>query len=213
MKNRTNRIGYQTERDAVFSLNCEDLFSESDLSKSDCKLIKKEVDNILHKRKKSSCLIDIVAIVNQHKISVRKGEFPNSKVYSIAFFEPYARKSKGIIHVNEDFKIPESEADYQFRCSRYVTACMFGYYVLYWKKKHVFKLDRALEKEGKYIERIRYFARCLTMPEGMLLPALDFSKQLFKDEEGRIKSLAHAFSVPCSVVKRRFGETNIPLDS
>ena len=130
MKNRISKNNYQTEKDVVF-LNCEDLFSESDLSKSDCRLIKEEVDNILHKRKESSCLIDVVAIVNQHKISVRKGEFPNSSVYSIAFFEPYARKSKGIIHVNEDFKIPECEANYQFRCSRYITACMLGYYILY----------------------------------------------------------------------------------
>ena len=69
------------------------------------------------------------------------------------------------------------------------------------------------QKKGKYIERIRYFARCLTMPEWMLLPALDFSKQLFEDEEGRIKCLAHAFSVPYSIVKRRFEETNISLDT
>lgn len=212
MKSLINKTDYQAESDAVFSLTYEDLFLESDLSKGDCKLIKEEVNYILSKRKKSSRLIDVVKIANQFKISVQQREFPNNDVYSISFFEPYARKRKGIICVREDFCTTETEDDYLFRCKRYATACMLGYYILYWKKKHAFKLDRKVEKEGKYIERIRYFARCLMMPEGMLLPALDFSKQLFKDEESRIKCLAHAFSVPCSVVKRRFEETNIQLN-
>lgn len=200
-----------SEKDVVFSLSYDDLFSEFELSKSDCRLIGEQVNHILRKRKKSSGLIDVVKIAKQLKVSTRQIEFPNNDVFVISFFEPYERKRKGIIYIREEFCITETEEDYLFRCKRYATACMLGYYVLYWKRKHLFKIDRKAEKEDKYIERIRYFARCLLLPEGMLLPALDFAKQLYKDEDGRVKCLAHAFSVPYCVVRRRFAETGITL--